>query len=160
MRTFAFLIAAALIASESGIGSAQTQTELLPGLWHYRSVPCVDTTVVSVTPRLQTFGQKTFTTADFEQSGVEVSFSTHLGVDPLFPKERASVTHYQGLDGNDIMMSERPGDKVQVCFLAVPAPTKFCNPDKDDRGRLYRVYDYRQHASYAGWNSEHTCGGA
>jgi hypothetical protein len=138
----------------------ESAPKLRPGAWHYHSVPCVDSSVVSVTPRLQSLGQKTFTAADFENSGVQVSFGTHLGADPVYPQERASVTHYQDTDENDIMMRERPGDRVQVCFLAAPAPTEFCNPDKDGRGRVYRVYDYRQHASYAGMNSEHDCGGA
>ncbi len=131
-----------------------------PGVWHYRSIPCVDTTVIDVRPRLGTLNQRVFTAADFEVSGVQVTFATHLGVDPLFPREHAGVTHYQNTAGNDVMMSERPGDRVQVCFLGPPTPTQFCNPDADARGRTYRVYDYRQHASYAGSNSEHDCGGA
>jgi hypothetical protein len=47
-----------------------------------------------------------------------------------------------------------------VCFLGPPAPTVYCNPDQDARGRTYRVYDYRQKQQYNGINSEHDCGGA
>jgi hypothetical protein len=133
--------------------------EYVPGVWHYRSVECVDTTVVSVEPRLVAEGQKKFSAQDFE-SGVDVVFKTHLGSDPAHPHLFASVTHYGGLPGNEIMVRERPGDKVQVCFLSRPAPTLACNPDQDERGRIYRVYDYRQRAQYSGMNTEHDCGGA
>jgi hypothetical protein len=132
----------------------------LPGPWHFKAVSCVDTTVESVTARLGTAGQTKFTAADFKQSGVQVFFATGLGVVPLFAKGDAGVVHYQDTPGNDIMAAEHPGDRVQVCFLGGPAPTTYCNPDKDDRGRNYRVYDYKQHRQYWGMNSEHDCGGA
>jgi hypothetical protein len=132
----------------------------LPGPWHFRAMSCVDTTVVSVTPRLGTAGQTSYTAADFQQSGVAVTFNTGLGMQPLFAHGLASVVHYQDTTGNAIMAAERRGDKVQVCYLGGPAPTKYCDPDKDDRGRNYRVYDYRQRAQYWGGNEEHDCGGA
>jgi hypothetical protein len=131
-----------------------------PGVWHFRSVACVDTTVRSVELRLTSDGQKTFTASDFQQSGVSVEFNTTLGSDPANPNMQAAVTHYQNTAGNNAMMRERPGDKVQVCFLSRPAPTAYCDPDQDARGRVFRVYDYRQHVQYAGMNSEHDCGGA
>ncbi len=130
-----------------------------PGVWHYRSVSCVDTTVRSVEPRLTSAGAKV-TAQDFVQSGVVVDFNTTLGSDPANPRMRASVTHYQDTAGNTVMMREHPGDRVQVCFISRPAPTVYCNPDKDGRGRVFRVYDYRQRSQYAGMNSEHDCGGA
>jgi hypothetical protein len=133
--------------------------EYVPGAWHYRSVACVKTTVTSVEPRLVAEGQTKFSAQDFE-NGVDVRFKTHLGADPAHPHMFASVTHYGGLPGNEIMFRERPGDKVQVCFLSRPAPTDGCNPDQDERGRVYRVYDYRQHEQYSGMNTEHGCGGA
>jgi hypothetical protein len=145
------------LVSQSLAGQVQP---LKLGLWHYRSIPCVDTRVTAVVPRLGNPGQKAYSAQDFEQTGVVVTFATRLGVDPLYPNGQASVTHYQGLEGNDIMMRQRPGDRVQVCFLGYPAPTPTCDPDKDPRGRMYRVYDYRQRASYSGLNSEHDCGGA
>lgn len=140
--------------------SAQQNEEYKPGPWHYRSIPCVDTTVHSVAPRLSRGAQRIFSADDFDQSGVVVTFNTHLGSDPAIRGILAAVTHYQQAIGNGIMRSERPGDRVQVCFLGPPAPTKFCDPDKDERGRTYRIYDYRQHAQYSGSNEEHTCGGA
>jgi hypothetical protein len=114
---------------------------------------------MSVEPRLVADGQTTFTAQDFE-SGVDVQFDTHLGADPAHPRMFASVTHYGGSPGNAVMIRERPGDKVQVCFLSRPAPTAGCNPDEDGRGRVYRVYDYRQRQQYSGMNTEHDCGGA
>ena len=130
-----------------------------PGPWHYKSIPCVDTTVTSVTPRLTGNDPTRFSKADFTESGVVVTFATHLGLAPVF-SERVNVTHYQDTLGNALMASEKPGDRVQVCFLGYPAPTKYCNPDQDGRGRSYWVYDYKRHASYDGINSEHDCGGA
>jgi len=132
----------------------------LNGPWHFKAMSCVDTTVVSVTPRLGSAGQTSFTAADFKQSGAEVTFNTGLGIQPLFAHGLASVTHYQDATGNDVMAAEHRGDRVQVCYLGGPAPTKYCNPDQDDRGRQYRVWDYRQNKQYWGGNSEHDCGGA
>jgi hypothetical protein len=61
-----------------------------------------------------------------------------------------SVTHYQGELDNTIMQGERPGDRVQVCLMSFPTPTynaqmhRFvCDPDRDPRGYVFRVYDYR-----------------
>jgi hypothetical protein len=149
-----------LLAETLNLSAALAQdADYAPGVWHYRSVACVSTTVKEVQPRLSSDNQKTFTRRDFEESGVSVTFDTYLGSDPV-NHLLASVTHYQGTSGNGIMMAERKGDRVQVCFLSRPAPTIYCNPDKDGRGRVFRVYDYRRHAQYAGMNSEHDCGGA
>jgi len=156
-RTAAVLAAALLAPSVAG---AQTATEYKPGPWHYRTIACVDTTVTKVVPRLGQAGQTKFTAADFKASGAIVFFASRLGVDPLYPNDHAMVTHYQDMAGNTVMAAQHPGDRVQLCFLGGPAPTTFCDPDKDSRGRSYRVYDYRQRASYAGLNEEHGCGGA
>jgi hypothetical protein len=80
------------------------EEEYAPGVWHYRSVACVDTTVRSVEPRLTSDDQKTFTASDFQQSGVFVEFNTTLGSDPANPNMRAAVTHYQNTAGNNAMM--------------------------------------------------------
>jgi len=64
-----------------------------------------------------------------------------------------SIVEYQT---NDVVDHQRVGDKVQVCLIKVPA---HC-PEGDDRGREYRVYDYRQKAAYTMINSQHGCGGA
>jgi len=150
----------ALAAATTAPALADDNPDYLPGPWHFRAVSCVDTTVTAVTPRLESAGQTTFTAEDFKQSGVAVTFATGLGIRPLFARGTASVVHYQDSAGNNIMAAEHRGDRVQVCYLGGPAPTKYCNPDQDDRGRNYRVYDYRQHQQYWGGNSEHDCGGA
>ena len=150
---------ACLACSEIALG-AQDTPDYKSGPWHYRSISCVDSTVKTVTPRLVSAGQTSYSKKDFEQSGVEVAFNTRLGADPVVPSAFVGVTHYQGDAGNNVMMAEHPGDRVQVCIVKIPAPTKYCNPDTDPRGRVYRVWDYRQKAQYAGFNSEHDCGGA
>jgi len=131
----------------------------VPGPWHYRAMSCVDTTVREVAPRLTSGTDNHYTAADFA-SGVDVIFATGLGMQPLFSKGSAEVVHYQDSAGNDVMRAERAGDKVQVCFLGGPPPTKYCNPDTDSRGRQYRVWDYKQRKQFWGMNSEHDCGGA
>jgi len=153
-------LGACLIVSLSVPALAQDDPQFPSGAWHYRSIQCVDTTVRSVQPRLMTTGQTKPTAEDFKQSGVGVAFNTHLGADPLSPGDYAAIVHYQGSPGNPLMISEHPGDKVQVCFLGPPAPSKYCDPDKDSRGRQYRVYDYHRNAQYWGGNSQHGCGGA
>jgi hypothetical protein len=157
------IIACTLVACLAGTAipaGADDAPNYKSGPWHYRSISCVDATVKTVTPRLGRAGQTSFSKSDFEQSGVEVAFNTRLGADPAVPSALAGVTHYQGDVGNSVMMAEHPGDRVQVCIVQIPAPTKYCNPDTDPRGRVYRVWDYRQKAQYWGLNSEHDCGGA
>lgn len=157
------IIAWTLVACFAGIAipaGADGGSNYKSGPWRYRSVSCVDTTVKSVTPRLVSAGQTSYSKKDFQQSGVEVAFNTHLGAGPSAPTAFAGVTHYQDTAGNNVMMAEHPGDRVQVCLAQIPMPTQFCNPDTDPRGRLYRVWDYRQKAEYCGLNGEHNCGGA
>jgi hypothetical protein len=123
------------------------------------SAPCVDTTVRSVAPRLTSDDpNEHYTHQDFVESGVNVTFNTKIGR-PM-GKQWAEVVHYGGVSGNNVMMNEHPGDKVRVCYLGGPQRDAACNPDEDSRGRVFSVYDYKQHASYSGINSEHDCGGA
>lgn len=159
-RLLALALVACVAASALPAAAQDTTVAYKPGPWHYKSIPCADTTVTTVGPRLANEGQKTFTKQQFIDTGVYVEFASKLGVDPAQPGGFASVTHYQGTAGNNVMMAEKKGDKVQVCFLGPPAPTAYCDPDTDSRGRTYRVYDYRQKAQYNGINSEHGCGGA
>jgi hypothetical protein len=121
---------------------------------------CVDTTVRLVAPRLTGLdpAKEHFTRQDFVGSGVAVTFNTKLGRPSGVMW--AEVVHYQEEPGNNIMMKERVGDRVRVCFLGEPKADEACNPKTDLRGRTFSVYDYRQHASYSGMNSEHDCGGA
>lgn len=138
---------------------AQENPEYKNGPWHYKSIPCAETTVLAVTPRLGSPGQTKFSKADFEGSGVSVTFKTTLGSDPALAPNYVHVTHYQGDADNKTMIAEHPGDKVQVCWVSTPTPSAYCDPDKDPRGRIYRVWDYRQKKQYAG-GTQHGCGGA
>lgn len=58
------------------------------------------------------------------------------------------------------MAKHKVGDKVQVCLLYTPSKDPYCDPSKDERGRIYRVYNYRLRSAYQGWNANHGCGGA
>ncbi len=157
-RAPAIAVCAALLLPVAG--NAQTAGPTVTGPWHYRSFACVDTTVSSVMPRLTSNDQRSFAKSEFVNYGVVVTFKSHLGMSPVFPTGFAAVTHYQGEATNAVMIAEHPGDRVQVCYLGPPTPDASCNPDTDSRGRKYRVYDYKQHASYDGINTEHDCGGA
>ena len=159
MKNACAIVLAVLVAAPAAPAFAENTDPYPTGAWHYRSIPCVDTTVVSVTPRLGTEGQTKFTAADFQQTGVSVTFKTSLGSDPALAPQFVSVTHYQGDADNPIMIAEHPGDKVQVCFLGVPAPSQYCDPDKDPRGRTYRIWDYARKKQYSG-GTQHGCGGA
>jgi len=121
---------------------------------------CVETTVRSVAPRLDGLDptKEHFQRQDFIRSGVAVTFNKKLGKPNGI--QWAEVVHYQQEAGNNIMMSERVGDRVRVCFLGEPEADEACDPKVDLRGRTFSVYDYRQRASYSGMNSEHGCGGA
>ena len=153
------LSCAAIVAIFGAAASADSDPGYQPGPWHFRSVSCVDSTVTMVLPRLGP-DHGPYSASDFKQSGVQVEFATGLGVRPIFPHSHAEVVHYQDTAGNGVMTAEHPGDRVQVCFLGGPAPTTGCNPDTDNRGRNYRVFDYKQRKQYWGGNGEHDCGGA
>jgi hypothetical protein len=125
------------------------------GAWHYTSVSCADTTITTVGPRLPGGTDRASWNGSFVAYATDLGFH---GLTDLSGKTRtASVTDY-GL--NPIMVKERVGDKVQVCLISSPIPMAGCNPDKDLRGRWYRVFDYRLHVAYSGSSSEHGCGGA
>lgn len=123
------------------------------------SASCVDTTVHSVEPRLTSGApNERYTHQEIVDSGPAVTFNTKLGQPNGVMW--AEVVHYGGEPGNDVMIAERPGDRVRVCFLGAPKRDEACNPSTDLRGRKFKVYDYRQKATYSGINSEHDCGGA
>ncbi len=52
--------------------------------------------------------------------------------------------------------SQKPGDRVKVCLVEVPANC----PPGDTRGKVYRVLDPRLGQSYTLPDAMHTCGGA
>jgi hypothetical protein len=160
-------LATLLSTASSARAQAVPDTDYLSGPWHFRAVTCLDTRVTAVEPRLVETGEHPpYRPESFKRSGVVVTFASGLGVRPLFPKAFAAVLHYDGDTANDVMVAEKPGDRVQLCFLGGPAPTVGangaigCNPDTDPRGRQYRVWDYAQRKQYVGYNAEHLCGGA
>jgi len=158
MRTTLCLVLAGTLLAHALPAAADDDPDYRPGPWHFHAVSCVDTTITDVEPRLDIPDESVARAID--ESGVQVTFATRLGIAPLFHTGTAEVVHYQGDDNNAIMAAEHKGQRVQVCYLGGPAPTERCNPDTDDRGRRYRVYDYAQHKQYWGMNSEHDCGGA
>jgi hypothetical protein len=147
------LLSALLMVTSSLPLAVQTQAPTHSG-------SCVNTTVRLVAPRLDGLdpAKEHFTRQDFIQSGVAVTFNTKLGLKNGI--QWAEVVHYQGEPHNNIMMAERIGERVRVCFLGGPEADEACDPKTDLRGWKFDVYDYRQHASYSGINSEHGCGGA
>jgi len=161
------LLCQTIAAADTASSDEQERMSLMGGAWHAgRFVPCADGVVTSVHPRL-------------DESGAAASarFASGVGVDiklptvPRFlngqPFPTADVVRYEGDRGNKLMESEKPGDKVQVCLVAFPTPTRdpqtgkvICDPNVDARGMVYRVYDYGRHAAYMGPDSQHSCGGA
>jgi hypothetical protein len=92
------------------------------------------------------------------QSGIYANFQSKLGVE-TFEKTTARVLD-RGTLLNSVMDAQVVGDKVQVCLIYMPESEKRCNPEKDPRGRVYRVYNYRLKSAYVGINANHLCGGA
>jgi hypothetical protein len=91
-------------------------------------------------------------------SGIYVMFKSKLGVTKF--KEQTAQIVDRSIAPTSLMAKQKVGDKVQVCLLSTPPKDRACNPDKDPRGRYYRVYNYRQQAAYTGTNGNHLCGGA
>jgi hypothetical protein len=159
MPKVALLISAAMMSSLPVAQARMYDGIDRPGTMVVSSASCVDTTVRSVEPRL-TNGtpNQPYTRQEIIDSGPAVTFNTKIGQPSGVAW--AEVVHYGGEPGNSIMIDERPGDRVRVCFLGAPKAGEGCDPKTDLRGRKFSVYDYRQGASYSGINSEHDCGGA
>jgi hypothetical protein len=144
-------IVAALLLPAAGAGAQSEASLTKGGAWPTASHSCVRTKVTQTGSRLQ----------GAPDSGSTVEFASSLGLagfkgmngSPL----RAGIVSY---DSIPVVVRERAGDLVQLCLASVPKADQYCNPSKDSRGRMYRVYDYRQQKAYAGANSEHSCGGA
>ncbi len=154
-------------AADSTAADEQERMSVSGGAWHAgKFIPCADGMVTSVHSRLEESGSSG---PQRFNSGVAVEIK--LPTVPRFlngqPFPTAAVVHYDGDHGNNVMESEKPGDKVQVCLVSFPTPTRdpqtgkaICDPNVDSRGMVYRVYDYRHHVAYIGPNSQHGCGGA
>jgi hypothetical protein len=95
---------------------------------------------------------------DDPTSGFYALFASKLGVENFSDSRAAVVDRSAGQDS--VMAKQRVGDKVQVCLINTPEAGYGCNPNKDPRGRVYRVFNYRLRGAYSGWNSNHGCGGA
>jgi hypothetical protein len=91
-------------------------------------------------------------------SGIYAKFKSKLGV-THFKDETVGVVD-RTMPLNPVMAKQKVGDNVQVCLLSMPTKDQFCNPDRDPRGRYYRIYHYRLQAAYVGTNGNHLCGGA
>ncbi len=148
-RRLAAMLAASLLLAPPAAGAQSNLNK--GGAWSAKTHKCVDTTVTSVGYRLQ----------GMSDSGSAVEFATSLGVSGMKSYNgqpmRAGIVSY---NTEPVAAREHRGDRVQVCLVSVPKRDQYCNPSTDSRGRMYRVYDYRQHAAYSGANSEHACGGA
>lgn len=92
------------------------------------------------------------------RSGFYAIFQSKLGVES-FPDESAAVVD-RGASPSSALAKQKVGDRVQVCLVFRPADGDTCHPDRDPRGRFYRVYNYRLRAAYTGTNANHLCGGA
>jgi hypothetical protein len=92
------------------------------------------------------------------ESGIYAEFESGLGVETFQDRIARVVDRSSPL--NKVMDAQQVGDKVQVCLIAFPESIYQCNPQKDYRGRFYRVFNYRLKAAYEGPNAAHLCGGA
>jgi hypothetical protein len=92
------------------------------------------------------------------QSGIYAGFQSKLGVETF--KDTTARVVDRSMPLNSVMDAQVVGDKVQVCLIYMPESEKRCNPEKDPRGRVYRVYNYRLKSAYVGINANHLCGGA
>ncbi|UBF27851.1 hypothetical protein K9N68_08090 [Kovacikia minuta CCNUW1] len=91
-------------------------------------------------------------------SGFYAVFQSKLGVEQ-FPDTRAAVVD-RAAGTDSVLAQQKVGDKVQVCLIGSPAKDQYCDPEKDSRGRFFRIYSYRLKAAYTGTNANHLCGGA
>jgi hypothetical protein len=102
-----------------------------------------------------------------------------LSVETYFPNDRGSGASvrffgriydpYRGTlapvlvqRGYSPLMQMRRGDRVQVCLVSIPEQERGsrCRPWHDERGRWYRVFDYRLRRAFTAPNANHGCGGA
>ena len=132
------LAAAALVAAAPVAAGDLDQAD--PGL--VSPVTCADTTIAKINDR---YRKPIGSNPDDLSEGMLISFASGVTL----------VAYETSL----IAKAETRGDRVQLCFLGHIRHTDGCRPDLDTRGRVYRVYDYRQRAAYTIMNSERPCGG-
>ena len=137
------LIAASLLLSQISVVRADEPTETDPQ--PYR---CQDSVVAKVGTYFE----------NDPNSGYYAMFQSKLGVEQ-FPETQAAVVDRSAQPGS-VLAKQKVGDRVQVCLIYSAPLSQDCNPNKDPRGRIYRVYNYRLRGAYTGWNANHFCGGA
>ena len=93
---------------------------------------CTETTIAEIGTRLEGVPDSG-SAVRFADGGGQVSYQTLRAI------ERSRV-----------------GDEVRVCLVSVP---KHCPPG-DERGKVYRATNLRNHEHWTLPDSEHSCGGA
>jgi hypothetical protein len=136
-------LVAVLLVAQSSTAYADDPLETDPQPYH-----CEDSTVTEAGTYFK----------DDPNGGFYAIFQSTLGVQN-FPKAHASVVD-RSAGQNSPLAKQKVGDKVQVCLLHTPTKSPYCDPNKDERGRVYRIYNYRLRSAYQGWNGNHGCGGA
>ncbi len=136
-------LVAVLLVAQSSTAYADDPMETNPQ--PYR---CEDSTITEVGTYFK----------DDPKSGFYAIFQSTLGVQN-FPNTHASVVDRSARQDSPIA-KQQVGDKVQICLLYTPTKSSDCDPNKDRRGRIYRIYNYRLRSAYQGWNANHGCGGA
>jgi hypothetical protein len=91
-------------------------------------------------------------------SGYVVIFASTLGVG-RFANTYATIVDRYSSAGSPISRA-RAGDAIKLCLTQTPQAGQGCDPNKDNRGRIYSAYDSRLRATFSGANSNHGCGGA
>lgn len=132
--------------------------------WPSGNTLCSVTTVLLVGPRL--WDPRKLSAADQEalkhgarptEGEVEKAGAWDVGGTEIDLANGLNVVDYYT---NKIASHERPRDKVQACLIYVPSESECPTVSRDQRGRWYRIYDYKAKAAYRMQNSEHSCGGA
>ncbi|HXC54752.1 MAG TPA: hypothetical protein VNU97_05630 [Rhizomicrobium sp.] len=93
---------------------------------------CVTTTIKETGPRLE----------GIADSGSSVGYANGL-----------FQVSYEVVPG---IAAARAGDRVKLCLIEIPSDC----PKGDDRGKVYKATDLRNHKSWQAPDSEHSCGGA
>ncbi|XGV95805.1 MAG: hypothetical protein ACAF41_24070 [Leptolyngbya sp. BL-A-14] len=99
---------------------------------------CADTFIQEVGTRLS----DGVTGAPIEGSGTSVSLTNGV--------------YLVSYDEIAALKNARVGEKVRLCLLSIP---QNCPPG-DDRGRFYRLFNYRTRQTVELPDSQHFCGGA
>ena len=104
---------------------------------------CEDTYITEINARIGYEENNKFVYGDPKEVGSAVTYANgEIGVSYDYVPALSEDAHV--------------GDKVRLCKVAKPV---HC-PKGDDRGQIYRAFDYRTGKSWTLMNSGHGCGGA